>query len=155
MHIRKAHLVEHGTLEELQMRASLNNAGDREALLANPDAVVTPLSQIEDGRVYVAELDDAIVGFAALEWRSDGQAELDGLFVDPVMQRRGIGRLLVEHCARMARLQGCAGLHVVGNPHALHFYQACGFEIIGKVETRFGEGLSMRLNVGKEFVRGS
>ncbi len=32
-------------LEDLQRRASLNNAGDREALLAHPDAIALPLEQ--------------------------------------------------------------------------------------------------------------
>ena len=149
MHIREAHLTEHRTLEELQMRASLGNAGDREALLANPDAVKIPLEQISDGRLYVAELDDSIVGFAALEWRDDGLAELDALFVEPTLQRRGIGQSLVEHCVQVARLRGLTGLHVIGNPHADRFYRACGFESLGIVRTRFGDAISMRLTVSK------
>ncbi|HUH64163.1 MAG TPA: GNAT family N-acetyltransferase [Terracidiphilus sp.] len=131
------------------MRASLENAGDREALLANPDAVEIPLEQIRDGRVYVAELFGSIAGFSALEWRSDGQAELDALFVEPAMQRRGIGKSLVQHCAEIARLRRATSLHVIGNPHALHFYRACGFESLGVVKTRFGDALSMRMPVSK------
>ena len=145
MQIRVARQTEHRILEELQMRASLGNPGDREALLANPDAVQIPLAQIKDGRVYVAELDDAVVGFAALEWRADGQAELDALFVEPAMQRRKIGLSLVQHCAQVARLRGSTGIHVIGNPHALRFYEACGFESLGSVRTRFGDALSMRM----------
>src|SRR5256885_1634910 len=61
-------------LEALQMRASLNNPGDREALLANPDAVALPDQQIEAGRVVVAELDGRIVGFASVLPRADGDS---------------------------------------------------------------------------------
>ena len=37
--IRTATLTEQTVLEDLQLRASLTNAGDRDALLANPDAI--------------------------------------------------------------------------------------------------------------------
>jgi predicted N-acetyltransferase YhbS len=63
------------------------------------------------------------------------------------MQRHGIGRSLVAHCAQFARAQGSGALHVVGNPHAEDFYIACGFKVIGTTETRFGTGLLMRMMI--------
>jgi GNAT superfamily N-acetyltransferase len=120
------------------------NAGDREALLANPDAIAVPAQQIAAGRVFVAERGRAMLGFSAVLPRADGDTELDALFVDPNSWRQGIGRLLVEHCTEVARAQGSTALHVVGNPHAEGFYVACGFERIGTVETRFGIGLSLQ-----------
>jgi Acetyltransferase (GNAT) family len=81
--IRAAVTSERKALEALQVRASRNNADDREALLANPDAIALPLEQIAGGLVFVAERDGAIVGFAAVLPRQDGGAELDGLFVEP------------------------------------------------------------------------
>jgi N-acetylglutamate synthase-like GNAT family acetyltransferase len=128
----------------LQWRASLSNPGDRENLLANPDAIELPLDQIGAGGVFIAEQDDVVVGFAAVLPRSDGQAELDGLFVEPAMWRCGVGRSLVEHCGEFARAQGVAALHVVGNLHAKDFYSACGFEVVGEHQTRFGVGIAMQ-----------
>jgi len=142
--IRRAVVSEQRELEGLQMRASLTNAGDRDALLAHSDAIELPPEQIAAGSVFVAERNGAIAGFAALLPRADGGAELDALFVEPTMRRCGIGRRLVEHCCEVARLQGSAFLHVVGNPHAQDFYAACGFQLIGAAETRFGPGLLMR-----------
>jgi GNAT superfamily N-acetyltransferase len=142
--IRPATNVEKKVLEALQLRASLTNAGDREALLANPDAIEVPLAQIAAGRVFVSELSGAAVGFSAIEPRMDGETELDALFVDPTIRRQGIGRLLVEHCAQVARRQGSKALHVTGNPHAEDFYIACAFKPIGTIETRFGVGLLFR-----------
>ena len=101
--IRRAVTSEQKELEDLQLRASLTNAGDRDALLAHPDAIELPLTQIAAGGVFVAEWNGTIVGFAAVDPRADGQSELDALFVDPNMRRHGIGRLLVEHCAGVAR----------------------------------------------------
>jgi GNAT superfamily N-acetyltransferase len=142
--IRLAVPSEQMELERLQLRASLENAGDRDALLAHPDAIKLPAEQIAGGRVFVSEWCGAIVGFAAIEPRADGDSELDAMFVEPRMQRRGIGRALVEHCAEVAQKQGSRSLHVVGNPHAENFYLASGFEVIGTTETRFGPGLLMR-----------
>jgi len=145
--IRPAVPSEQMELERLQLRASLENAGDRDALLAHPDAIELPAEQIAKGGVFVSEWNGAIVGFAAVEPAADGESELDALFVDPLMQRRGIGRSLVERCAEVARKRGSTALRVVGNPHAKSFYAACGFEVIGTTETRFGQGLLMRKTV--------
>ncbi len=131
-------------LESLQWRASLSNRGDRDALLANPDAIALPLEQIAEGCVFVAERDGVVAGFAALLPRPDGGAELDALFVEPDVWKRGIGRQLVDHIAEVARARSASFLHVVGNPHAEGFYLSCGFRVTGTVETRFGIGLDMR-----------
>ena len=142
--IRPAVSSEQKELEALQWRASVSNAGDRDALLANPDAIELPIEQIEKGGVFVAEWNGVIAGFSAVLPRGDGETELEALFVEPTIRRRGIGRLLVEHCVNVARAQGSTALHVVGNPHAESFYLACGFEMTGITETRFGAGLLLR-----------
>lgn len=142
--IRAALPADHSSLEALQWRASLANRGDRDSLLANPDAIALPGEQIADGHVFVAEYDNTIVGFAAVLPRDDGNAELDALFVDPGLWKRGLGRLLIDHCAALARGRGARILHVVGNPHAEGFYARCGFRTTGTVETRFGAGLSLQ-----------
>lgn len=142
--IRVAETAEQKALEALQWRASLNNPDDRDALLANPDAIELPLHQIAAGGVFIAERNGVIMGFAAVLSRADGQTELDGLFVEPAMWKCGVGRSLVEHCGEYARARGAALLHVVGNPHAKGFYSACGFEVVGEHQTRFGIGLTMQ-----------
>ena len=141
--IRKAVPAEKEALEALQLRASLANEGDREAILANPDAIDLPIEQIAAGDVFVFELSARIAGFAALLSRPDGDADLDGLFVEPDIRRRGVGRALVEHCAKVALDRGSRALHVIGNPHAEAFYLSAGFTVIGHTETRFGRGLLM------------
>jgi GNAT superfamily N-acetyltransferase len=142
--IRLARPDDRAMLESLQWRASLNNPGDRDALLANPDAIVLPIEQIAAECVFVAERDGVVVGFAAVVPRPDGGAELDALFVEPHLWKHGIGRKLVDHIADIARLRAAGFLHVVGNPHAEGFYRSCGFIVSGTIETRFGVGLDMR-----------
>ena len=145
--VRPAVASEHKALEALQWRASLNNPGDREHLLANPDAIELPLAQIAAGGVFVAEENGSITGFAAILPRDDGDAELDALFVEPTAWRQGVGRALVEHCFAAAAASGATALHVVGNPHAEGFYTSCGFRTIGHRQTRFGIGLLMKRGV--------
>ena len=79
--IRSAVHAERASLEALQWRASLANSGDRDALLANPDAIALPIEQIATDCVFVAERDGVVAGFAAVVPRPDGGAELDALFV--------------------------------------------------------------------------
>jgi ribosomal protein S18 acetylase RimI-like enzyme len=54
---------------------------------------------------------------------------------------------LIQHCAEVARTRNSAALCVVGNPHAQDFYTACGFNVMGTAETRFGTALLMRMMV--------
>jgi GNAT superfamily N-acetyltransferase len=135
--IRLARLEEREDLEALQRRASLALPDYREQLLANPDAIDLPAEQIVRGQVLVAELDGRIAGFAAVV-----EGELDGLFVEPELWRRGIGAALVEASAHEARRHGRA-LTVTANPTARGFYERCGFSFEGETETRFGPGLRM------------
>lgn len=136
--LRPALLPDHPVLESLQARASLNNPGDRDALLQHPDAIDVPLGQIAGGHVFVAERDGAIVGFAAVLPREDGAAELDALFVEPALWRTGIGTALIEHGIALAKVRRASVLHVIGNPHAEAFYKSHGFERKGTFKTRFG-----------------
>jgi GNAT superfamily N-acetyltransferase len=142
--IRAARPDEQTALEALQRRASLSNERDRDALLANPDAIALPIEQIVGGCVFVAETDGIVAGFAAVVPRPDGGAELDALFVEPHLWKHGIGRRLVDHIAALARARAASFLHVIGNPHAEGFYVSCGFRALGTVDTQFGVGIDMR-----------
>jgi len=145
--MRTAVTADRKALEALQWRASLNNPGDREVLLVNPDAIELPLEQIEGGSVFVAEVAGSIKGFAAILPRQDGNSELDALFVEPELWRQGIGRQLVEHCCSAAKSSGAIELHVVGNPHAKGFYEVSGFKTLGTKKMRFGIGLLMKRGI--------
>ena len=139
--------AERRALEDLQRRASLVWEDDRDALLANPDAIELPLEQITDGRTIVAESGGELLGFAVVLRRDDGDAELDGLFVEPPQWRQGIGRALVDEAERIARADGAASLWVTANTRALGFYDSCGFVTVGEVQTRFRPAPKMRKTI--------
>ena len=139
--LRLATIEEREALEALQRRASLALDEYREQLLAHPDAIELPLEQIEHGAVIVAELDDRLAGFAVV-LIADGQAELDGLFVEPELWRQGIGASLVDVAVHEARRQGLA-MMVIASPTALEFYEKRGFTVEGDAQTRFGPAVRM------------
>ena len=135
--IRRAQSEEREELEALQRRASLANEADRPRLEAHPDAIHLPPAQIANGQVFVAEFQGRVAGFAAVVG-----GELDGLFVEPKLWRRGIGRALADKATHEARSRGLS-LSVIANPAARGFYENCGFLVEGEARTRFGPALKM------------
>jgi len=67
---------------------------------------------------------------------------LDGLFVEPDLWRKGIGKALVDAATLLARRRGLS-LSVVANSAAREFYEKCGLTVEGEAQTRFGPALRM------------
>jgi ribosomal protein S18 acetylase RimI-like enzyme len=136
-------------LQRVYRAATLTNAGDRELLLADPETfLVFRGEHLAAGRTRLAEAAakaGPVVGpvgpvaFATAlppgATGRPGEAELEDLFTDPAWMRRGLARLLVAELAATARQQGAAVLAVTGNPHALEFYRAAGFVVVGEEPT--------------------
>jgi ribosomal protein S18 acetylase RimI-like enzyme len=95
--------------------------------LADPHRVETPI---------IAELDDEIVGFAAVRlvpcvFYPAPHAELTELFVEPGYRRRGIGRALLLHAERLALDGGADELVLLTgftNQAAQALYRSLGYE---------------------------
>jgi GNAT superfamily N-acetyltransferase len=138
-------------LRDVYRRSSLWNEGDRDVLLANPDALVFDGARLHEQRTRVATVDGVVVGFATTIPPESGVAadvlELEDLFVDPDWMRRGIGLALVADAVATARARGAARIEVTANPHALAFYGQAGFVPSGSIETRFGPAARMRLEI--------
>jgi GNAT superfamily N-acetyltransferase len=133
-------------LRDVFRRSSLSNEGDRVNLLAHPEALELPDLAVREGRTRAALADGRIVGFAT--GLSTGNAtEVEDLFVDPGWMRRGAGRALMTDLMAIARGQGVRRLEVTANPHALAFYGQIGFVADHEVETTFGPGQRMHLDV--------
>ena len=130
-------------------RASLSNAGDRDNLLAHPDYLILGPEGLAEGRMYVAEEDGSVVGFATWTGAAQpgGTIELEDLFVDPDWRRRGIATALVGHIVDVLRARGVRRLEVTANPHADGFYSSAGFTDCGVAETAFGPSPRKRLTI--------
>jgi GNAT superfamily N-acetyltransferase len=131
---------------DVYRRASLSNAGDRDNLLANPEYLVLGREGLAEARMYVAEEEGSLVGFATWS-EADGIVELEDLFVDPGWRRRGIAAALVDRIAQVLRARGVQRLEVTANPHAMGFYRAAGFIDVGNTDTVFGTAPRMVLAI--------
>ncbi|MGV7962575.1 GNAT family N-acetyltransferase [Photorhabdus tasmaniensis] len=141
--IRLARITEQAALEALQLRASLMWEEDRELLLANPHMIELPIEHIAAEYVYVVEQAGVILGFSVVLPRSDGDAELDGLFVEPTVWHQGVGRQLVKIALNNVHTEGGISLRVLANPQAAGFYIALGFERLGEENTQLGTAILM------------
>ncbi|WP_055048559.1 GNAT family N-acetyltransferase [Devosia sp. A16] len=136
--IRAGTAADQPALLAIVWKTVMANPRDRDALLAHPEAVQVPVDHLTPATACVADDGSAPAGFAIVLPRPDGQAELDGLFVDPALQRLGLGRRLVERARHLAGAMGAGELHVIGHDDALPFYLSMGFVQIGAAETQFG-----------------
>lgn len=142
--VRTATHADVAVLQEVYRRASLSNDGDRAVLLGSPDALVWDGAEIAAGRTLLAEdADGRILGFATAVPYGDG-LELDDLFVDPDVMRRGVATTLVEAILQQAAQDGLPWIEVTANRHAAAFYASIGFTEVGTVETRFAPAPRLR-----------
>ncbi|QDT39222.1 GNAT family N-acetyltransferase [Stratiformator vulcanicus] len=78
------------------------------------------------GTGFVAETEDRIVGFAALEVYSRKLAEIRSLAVSAELRGLGVGKRLVAHCVDLARDRQI--LEVMAITSSEEFFRGCGFD---------------------------
>jgi GNAT superfamily N-acetyltransferase len=128
----------------LQRRASFGWEENRAALLAHPEVIELPLTQLEEHRVRVAEVAGKPTGFSVVLPLTAGIWDLDGLFVEPTRWRMGIGRALMTDAIALARLQKARVIEVTAHPRSEGFYARFGFIRLGRAQTQFGHAIQMR-----------
>lgn len=141
--VRLARTEEHQSLEALLTRAAMADEMYRAALLANRYQLTLPVEQIGAGQVFAADLEGRVVGVASVVFRNEGGVEIDGLFVEPELWRRGIGRALVGRCEGFARKAGASSLHALASHRSAAFYTAMGFQTVRAFENSFAPALVM------------
>jgi GNAT superfamily N-acetyltransferase len=141
LRIRPAVAQDLPTLGEIKLRASLALGEHIDQLKALPEAREVPAEHLTF--VFLAEEDGRTLGFATVLHGSDDTAVLEDMFVEPAEWRRGIGRGLVREAAARALALGADVLRVIANSRG--FYEACGFQAIGEVQTQFAPAPVMDL----------
>ncbi len=164
--IRKATLGDRATLEALIARSARElSAGDYtpgqiEGALQGAFGVDTQL--IEDGTYFAVEISGAIAACGGWSRRrtlfgGDKNAqrdasELDPLrdaakirafFVDPAHARKGVGRMLLEHCEAAARAAGFSRFELMATLPGVRLYQVQGYVAAAPVQQPVGAGLSI------------
>lgn len=98
------------------------------------------LEDIANRLVYVAKLEDAVVGYVVLSVFNKGgpgtvekrMMRLDSICVDQTLRCQGIGKTMVADVRALARAFRCRELLLGVHPEndgAVAFYQKCGFRI--------------------------
>jgi predicted N-acetyltransferase YhbS len=84
------------------------------------------LLTVTPGGALVARQNDTIVGFgAAIDYRAF--AYIGSMAVHPLMQQRGIGRLILEHLLAQLVAGGCSTVLLDASRDGAPLYERCGF----------------------------
>jgi aminoglycoside 6'-N-acetyltransferase I len=93
--------------------------------------------------VFVAEIDDKVVGFVEVGLRSHADgcnalrpvAFIEGWHVEPQHRRRGVGRALIGAAEHWARSNGCTEMASdtwIDNEPSQHAHEALGFDVVDR-----------------------
>lgn len=129
--IRRALPHEAPSLTSLALRSKAHWGYDEDFMRRCHAELTVTAREVEQDPLYVAERDRGLLGFYGLSGLSQGEAELEYLFVEPAHMGQGLGRALLEHAARLARGLGFSTLVIQGDPNAQRFYEALGARQVG------------------------
>lgn len=99
-------------------------------------------SDIAESEVWVLDADDHPVGWHRVTLHGQ-RAELEDLWLEPAWIGTGMGRILFEHAAGLARSHGASRLEWDAEPYAEGFYRAMGGIEIGRSASAAVEGRTL------------
>ena len=125
------------------IRRILTKIGWAEQYISSAEQNMPHLSRdTENYGVYVAAIGEIAVGFLYVQYYAWNQlCQIQGLAVDPDVQRQGIASTLVTHAEEFAKSKNARGLYVdtpILNTGGRKFYEAAGFQL-GYVMPRYYE----------------
>ena len=86
-----------------------------------------------NGRIWLAERDDQLVGCTALILRDGNRGQIRWVLVDPSARGIGLGKELMQRAIAWSREQGCTALFLEttdGLPESQTLYENLGFEVV-------------------------
>ncbi|GAB4032629.1 GNAT family N-acetyltransferase [Spirosoma gilvum] len=108
-------------------------------------------SQTNDKQhVFLLAKDDTsqeYLGYCSYEFNYKGQSltKIHKIYLLPASQGKGVGRLLIDTVAEVAKANNNdrLGLNVNRNNKAIQFYERVGFAIVGQEDIDIGDGFLM------------
>lgn len=90
------------------------------------------IRNIEEGSLWmVAYTDGQLAGFIYGEKPWGGVSDVDWLAVDPLFQRKGVGKALLIKFEEIVKDLGAHSVHLRTDKRNLEFYKGAGYEAIG------------------------
>lgn len=86
-------------------------------------------TQLHRDQIFLAESGGEIRGFYSLI--TEGEPELDLMFVADAAQGTGLGKILFDHMRETAQSRGIASVLIVSHPPSVGFYERMGAIRIG------------------------
>ncbi len=105
-------------------------------LLLGDESVEMIRRYIFTGRIFAGYVGSSIVAVCVTIELADGRIEVKNLAVAPEMQRKGIGRAMLNHVESVfPGKRFCLGTGET--PSTLRFYHACGYRYSHRIENFF------------------
>jgi phosphinothricin acetyltransferase len=156
------HMIRPVTRADVEAVREIRNAAIRDTTALWTGVELTPaaaqewvVEHLERDAMLVAEIDGAVVGYAAFgPWRAkEGYRYTvdDSIYLGEAAQGRGLGRALLTRLIELARAQG---MHVMiadieaSNTASIALHERLGFEVVGtirEVGTKFGRWLDLTI----------
>ncbi|MDJ0632834.1 MAG: GNAT family N-acetyltransferase [Xenococcaceae cyanobacterium MO_188.B29] len=133
--IRQAQSSESELISSLALRSKAYWNYSQEFILACRRELTYSQQDIQNNHFFVAEINNLIIGFFALEILSEREIELAALFIDPAYINQGYGRKLIARAKLIARELGSKVMIIQGDPNATNFYLKVGGKLIGERES--------------------
>ena len=97
-----------------------------------------------DGRIWMAEQGDRLIGCAALVLRGDGLGQLRWILVDTPARGMGLGKDLVNRALDYARDNACSKIFLEttdGLPESQQLYEKLGFIVTSDTREELWDGV--------------
>jgi predicted N-acetyltransferase YhbS len=131
--VRAARVDDAAVLAQIAVRATKHDGYDDEAIARFMPGLKVNLALIAAGLVFVAEDEQGIpLGYVALRPTGmGGLILLEGIFVDPVCSRSGVGTRLFATAVEHSRKMAGNVILVYSSPNSVGFYARLGAIRIG------------------------
>ena len=128
--MRAPHENELELLSALCVRSKAVWGYDDAFMEACRDELTITLGDLRGTHMQVAEDAQGIVGLVQVKVDGD-EAELSKLFVDPVILRTGVGGVLFNWAAEIAKTLGARQMIIEADPNAADFYRSMRVRDVG------------------------
>ncbi len=140
MIVRPARPGEAGFLTALCKRSKAHWGYDANFMAKSETSLTIAPELIADGNVLVAEDRGRVVGMASLAAIDESTFDLLHMFTEPDAIGTGIGRLLYENVAALAKTRGAKLLSILADPNAEAFYTRMGARKVSMAPSDAMEG---------------